>query len=104
MRDPGRELRRGGAIDYYGPALGLPRAISGHNSYFDWGPRDYTGACVIIFGERSAEYVHYFRNVRLAATITNAHTMPIESTIPVYICRQPIAPLSVLWPHFKMII
>ena len=28
-----------GAIDYYGPKLGLPKAISGHNSYFDWGPR-----------------------------------------------------------------
>ncbi|HEX4075134.1 MAG TPA: glycosyltransferase family 39 protein [Candidatus Acidoferrales bacterium] len=93
-----------GAIDYYGPALGLPRAISGHNSYFDWGPRAYTGSCVIIFGERSAEFTQYFRDVQLAATITNAHTMPIESSINVYVCRQPIAPLSVLWPHFKMII
>ncbi len=93
-----------GAIDYYGPALGLPRAISGHNSYFDWGPRAYTGSCVIVFGERSAEFMQYFRDVQLAATITNAHTMPIESSINVYICRQPIAPLRVLWPHFKMII
>ena len=93
-----------GAIDYYGPALGLPHAISGHNSYFDWGPRAYTGSCVIVFGERSAEFTQYFRDVQLAATITNAHTMPIESSINVYICRQPIAPLRVLWPHFKMII
>ena len=93
-----------GAIDYYGPALGLPRAISGHNAYFYWGPRAYTGSCVIIFGERSAEFTRYFRDVRVAATITNAHAMPIESVIPVYICRQPIAPLSALWPHFKMII
>jgi Dolichyl-phosphate-mannose-protein mannosyltransferase len=93
-----------GAIDYYGPAFGLPRAISGHNAYFYWGPRHYTGSCVIIFGERSDEYVRYFRDVHLAATITNAHTMPIESVIPVYICRRPIAPLSTLWPHFKMII
>lgn len=93
-----------GAIDYYGPALGLPKAISGHNSYFDWGPRQYTGACVILFGERSAEYTQYFRDVQHVATITNAHTMPIESSIDVYFCRQPIAPLSQLWPHFKMII
>ncbi len=28
-----------GAIDYYGPALGLPKAISGHNNYYLWGPR-----------------------------------------------------------------
>jgi hypothetical protein len=93
-----------GAIDYYGPALGLPRAISGHNSYFYWGPRAYTGSCVIVFGERSAEFTQYFRDVQLAATITNAHTMPIESSINVYVCREPFAPLRVLWPHFKMII
>jgi Dolichyl-phosphate-mannose-protein mannosyltransferase len=93
-----------GAIDYYGPALGLPGAISGHNNYFYWGPRAYTGACVIVFGERAAEFTEYFREVQLAATFTNAHTMPIESSISVYVCRQPIAPLSVLWPHFKMII
>ncbi|HEX4002836.1 MAG TPA: glycosyltransferase family 39 protein [Candidatus Acidoferrales bacterium] len=93
-----------GAIDYYGRALGLPRAISGHNSYFYWGPRAYTGSCVIVFGERSAEFTGYFGDVQLAATITNAHTMPIESSINVYVCRKPVAPLAVLWPHFKMII
>ena len=27
-----------GAIDRYGPALGLPRALSGHNAYGVWGP------------------------------------------------------------------
>lgn len=93
-----------GAIDYYGPALGLPKAMSGHNAYFYWGPRDYTGACMIIFGERSSEFIRYFRHVQLAATIANAHTMPIESSINVYVCRDPVAPLSVLWPRFKMII
>ncbi|HTX15524.1 MAG TPA: glycosyltransferase family 39 protein [Candidatus Baltobacteraceae bacterium] len=93
-----------GAIDYYGPALGLPKAIGGHNSYFYWGPRNYSGACVIVFGERSAEYTRYFRDVEHAATIINAHTMPIESRVEVYVCRQPIAPLAQLWPHFKMII
>ena len=93
-----------GAIDYYGPALGLPKAIGGHNSYYDWGPRGYSGACVIIFGERSDEFIKLFGDVRLAATADNPHAMPNEQHIPVYICRQPVAPLSVLWPHFKMII
>jgi len=93
-----------GAIDFYGPALGLPKAISGHNSYYYWGPRGYSGACVIVFGERSGEYIHYFGDVQVAATITNPYAMPVEQSVPVYICRKPIAPLSVLWPRFKMII
>jgi hypothetical protein len=93
-----------GAIDYYGPALGLPKAIGGHNSYFYWGPRQYSGSCVIIFGERSSEFITFFDDVRLAATITSPHAMPNEQSVPVYVCRKPHAPLSVLWPRFKMII
>ena len=93
-----------GAIDYYGPSLGLPKAIGGHNSYYYWGPRSYSGACVIVFGERSDEFIQLFRDVQLAATADNPHAMPNEQHIPIYICRKPIAPLSVLWPRFKMII
>jgi hypothetical protein len=93
-----------GAIDHYGPALGLPRALSGHNSYFYWGPRGYSGACMIIFGERSDEFIKLFGDVRLAASITSPHAMPNEQSVPVYVCRKPIAPLAVLWPRFKMII
>jgi Dolichyl-phosphate-mannose-protein mannosyltransferase len=93
-----------GAIDYYGPALGLPKAISGHNSYYYWGPRNYSGACMIIFGERSAQFTGYFRKVQRVATITSPHAMVIEQNLPVYLCHEPLEPLSVLWPHFKMII
>jgi hypothetical protein len=93
-----------GAIDHYGPALGLPKALSGHNSYFYWGPRGYSGACMIIFGERSDEFIKLFGDVQVAATITSRHAMPNEQSVPVYVCRKPIAPLAVLWPHFKMII
>lgn len=93
-----------GAIDYYGPALGLPKAIGGHNSYFYWGPRGYSGACVIIFGEQSGESIKFFGDVRQAATIVSPHAMPNEQLVPVYVCRKPRAPLGELWPRFKMII
>src|SRR2546426_4446870 len=42
------------AIDFYGPKFGLPRAASGHNNYFLWGPPDSTGGrggVVITIGE-----------------------------------------------------
>ena len=83
---------------------GLPKALSGHNSYYDWGPRGYSGACMIIFGERSEEFMKLFRRCPLAATITSPHAMPNEQSVPVYVCRKPIAPLAELWPRFKMII
>jgi len=93
-----------GAIDYYGPALGLPKAISGHNSYYYWGPRNYTGGCVILFGDRSEELKNLFGEVQQVATISNPLSMPIERELHVYLCRKPRAPLADLWPHFKMII
>ena len=40
-----------GAIDFFGPKYGLPKAISGHQSYWFWGPRGYTGESIIILGE-----------------------------------------------------
>jgi hypothetical protein len=93
-----------GAIDYYGPKLGLPEAISGHNSYFYWGPRNYSGGCVILFGEGSGEFKTLFGDVQQVATITNSYAMPGEQNVPVYVCRKPSAPLAELWPRFKMII
>src|SRR6185369_7657649 len=32
-----------GAIDFFGPRYGLPNALSGHQTYFLWGPRQYSG-------------------------------------------------------------
>ena len=93
-----------GAIDYYGPALELPKAIGGHNSYYDWGPRNYSGACVILIGERSDQYKQLFGEATLAAVVANPHAMPVEQNIPIYVCRKPRAPLAVLWPTFRMII
>jgi hypothetical protein len=93
-----------GAIDFYGPKLGLPQAISGHNNYYFWGPRGYSGECVILFGERAEVYKNFFGESERVATISNPLAMPSEQDVPVYLCRKPQAPLSVLWPRFRMII
>jgi hypothetical protein len=93
-----------GAIDYYGPSLGLPPALSGHNSYYDWGPRGYSGSCVILIGERAGIYKQYFGQADLVARVSNPHGMPIEQDVPIYVCHKPVAPLADLWPRLKMII
>jgi Dolichyl-phosphate-mannose-protein mannosyltransferase len=93
-----------GAIDYYGEALGLPKALSGHNSYFYWGPRGYSGDCMIVFGERSEEFIKNFAEVRQVATSISPHAMPNEQSVAIYVCRRPIAPLAELWPRVRMII
>ena len=39
-----------GAVDFFGPRYDLPRAISGHNNYYIWGPRGCTGKVLISVG------------------------------------------------------
>jgi hypothetical protein len=90
-----------GAIDYFGPADGLPRAISGHNNYYLWGPQQYTGELVIAVGMPVDELKPLFEDIRLAATIENGYAIPDENNLPVYICRKPKMSLQQAWPSLK---
>lgn len=90
-----------GAIDLFGGAHGLPKAISGHNSYYLWGPGDYSGEVVVTVGYSADLLKPLFGEVLPAATIVNRYAMPEESHLPVYICRRPTMPLRQAWPRFK---
>jgi len=91
-----------GAIDLFGKKYGLPKAICGLNSYYLWGPRDYTGEILISVGDSVEDNLKAYNEVTTAATITNEYVMPYENNIPVNICRKPKAPLKELWPMTKV--
>jgi len=38
------------AIDFFGSKYGLPKAISGHHSYYFWGTRNNTGEILLVIG------------------------------------------------------
>lgn len=90
-----------GAIDYFGPSLGLPHAISGHNNYFLWGPQQYTGEVVIAVGMPLDTLRTLFDQIDLAATINYEYAIPEENNLPVYICRKPKMTLQEAWPRLK---
>ena len=90
-----------GAIDYFGPALGLPHAISGHNNYYLWGPQQYTEEVVISVGMPLGDLKPIFGEIDLAATINNEYAIPEENNLPVYICRKPKMTLQQAWPRLK---
>ncbi len=89
-----------GAIDLFGPKYGLPPAISGHQSYFLWGPRDYTGASMIVLGGNRREAEQLFASVERVAHIDHPYSMPYNH-VNVYYCRGLKRPLTVLWPKMK---
>jgi hypothetical protein len=90
-----------GAIDFFGKKYGLPKAISGHNNYWLWGPGNYTGEIVITVGESLEDVEKTFAQVELGATHVHEYAMPYESDLPVYICRKPKMSLQEVWPRVK---
>lgn len=90
-----------GAIDLFGPRHGLPPAISGHNSYYLWGPRGCTGDVLIVFGGSAEALSPMFASVERAATFTCKDCMPYENNRPIWVARGIKAPMKDVWPRTK---
>ncbi len=91
-----------GAIDRYGPALGLPHAHSGHNAYGDWGPPPDGSAPVIAVGFGPHEIGTNLRGCTLAARIENrAGIENDEEGNAVLVCRGPRHRWSREWPKLS---
>jgi 4-amino-4-deoxy-L-arabinose transferase-like glycosyltransferase len=90
-----------GAIDLYGPAYHLPQAISAHNTYYLWGPRNCSGAILILLGYPLSQMQPYFTSMSHAATITCSYCMPYEDNVPVYLARGLRGSMQAFWQHIK---
>ena len=90
-----------GAIDYFGGRYGLPKAISGHNQYGLWGPRNYSGDVVIAIGYPESRLHEFFGQVSPAAHVGPPFAIPEESDLTIFICSHPRAPLLEMWPRLK---
>jgi 4-amino-4-deoxy-L-arabinose transferase-like glycosyltransferase len=96
----GQTYGQAGAIDFFGPRNGLPPAISGHQSYFLWGPRGYDGDSMIVLDDRQERLEKLFREVRKVAHVTHPYSMPYEH-FDVFYCTGIREPLATLWPKLK---
>jgi hypothetical protein len=90
-----------GAIDFFGPEYGLPKAISGHNSYYVWGPRACSGETVVSVGVPRERLEGVFGRIERTATVRCHYCMPDENDLPVYVSRNPKLPFEEAWPRFK---
>jgi len=91
-----------GAVDRYGPAIGLPDAYSGHNSFWWWGrPPDGT-TTVVVIGYDAGYLRRYFSNVRPAGHLENGlGVADDEEGEPIDVATGPRAPWPVLWQQFR---
>ena len=94
-----------GAIDFLGKPRGLPRAISGHNNYWLWGPGDLRrDDTVIAVGPSRQELLDAFDEVERVDTVRCQYCMPYEDDLPVHVARGMKAPVAELWQRLKRFI
>jgi hypothetical protein len=90
-----------GAIDFFGPQYALPKAISGHNNYWIWGPRGATGEVVIRLGGSMEAMKESYGDVTQAGTFHDEYCMPYENNMPVYVARHRRASITDEWAGWK---
>jgi hypothetical protein len=89
-----------GAIDFFGRKYGLPKSISGHQNYFLWGFRDYSGDSMIVLDERQEALEQIFDSVQKVARVQHPYSMPYQH-FDVFYCRGLKMPMQALWPRVK---
>lgn len=95
-----QDYGQAGAIDFFGRRYGLPPALSGHQTYFLWGPRHYTGNCLIVLDDKKETLDQLFDHVEYVGSSDNPYAL--ERHIPVFICKgAKFGSLAKLWPQLK---
>jgi 4-amino-4-deoxy-L-arabinose transferase-like glycosyltransferase len=93
-----------GAIDLYGPAHGLPMAISGADSYWARGYGDPPPRTLLVLGFSEEEAADYFTSCSVAGHVSNRYAVANEETTyhsSILVCRGTRQPWPVLWPRLR---
>jgi hypothetical protein len=92
-----------GSIDLYGPAYGLPRAISGFDSYWQYGYGNPPPQTLIVVGF-SNDLLAQFQDCTFIAAITTPFNIQNDETIDhraIYLCHNLRLPWPEFWQHFQ---
>ncbi|MBV9359421.1 MAG: glycosyltransferase family 39 protein [Chloroflexi bacterium] len=92
-----------GAIDLYGPALGLPTAISGADSYWLRGYPDPPPQNLIVLGDTADSLGAIFVTCDEVGRVTNSADVRNEETAhpQIFLCREPRTAWAELWPMLR---
>jgi 4-amino-4-deoxy-L-arabinose transferase-like glycosyltransferase len=93
-----------GALDFYGPALGLPRVVSPVGSFWFFGPGDRAGDPLLTVGVTEADLRPYCTRIVPLPPVRHAETpwlVPEEQDVPLAWCEGPRATLQELWPRLR---
>jgi Dolichyl-phosphate-mannose-protein mannosyltransferase len=96
-----QDYGQAGAIDFFGRRDGLPPALSGHQTWFLWGPRGYSGNCMIVLDDRKEVLERLWEHVEYVGTSAD-NPYALEKQIDVFLCKgAKFGTLAQLWPKVK---
>jgi hypothetical protein len=79
-----------------------PRAVSGHMSYFLWGPGERSHArTVLAYGLPRSWLSEQCAELSEVGRIDAPLARPLDTNLPIWLCRGPTRPLGELWPGLK---
>jgi hypothetical protein len=97
-----RNYGEAGAIDLYGPAVGLPPAISPHLTYWYWKPAHVEAATVLAVGFDEETMHRLFAEVTVVDRVQPIDGVRTEEDgRPILLCRQPVISLDDAWPRLR---
>jgi len=85
-----------GAIDWYGPSLGLPPAVCGHNACSFWSFPSKAPTAFIVLGFNRRFLEQGFRSVVQVGSHHHPWGMALENQ-PIFLCRELNRPFPELW-------
>ena len=94
----GENYGEAGAMEFYGPRLGLPRVVSAAGSYWFFGPGEKPGMVVISLGVTREDMQKFFGTVTPAGRVLNDWGVPEEQDVSIYVGENPKATLQQVWP------
>ena len=88
-----------GAIDYYGPEMGLPRVVCASGSYWFFGPGDRPGDVLLTIGIDESDLRKVYGHVQPVGRLVDSWAVPEEQDVQLLVATQPVMPLQQLWPR-----
>jgi 4-amino-4-deoxy-L-arabinose transferase-like glycosyltransferase len=93
-----------GAVDRFGPSLGLPPAFGGQDGFWYWGPPPSSSRTFIVVGMTRRKLALSLGRCELATRLNNEVGVDNqEQGSPVWTCSVVKADWAVLWPHWKVL-
>ena len=90
-----------GALDVLSSGYRLPPVLSGHNTYWMWGPGQASDRTVLVV-DALEQLRPYFASCRLLDTFNPPYHVQNDWTdLQIGVCTGPVAGWNVIWPHLR---